>query len=694
MKRFALTMRAITPVALVLLMAMPAAAQIWRPMGPPGGDVRSLGADPNDPQRVYLGTSDGHIFESRNGGATWRIVGRVGEQNDGVVTAILVDPRDSRRLYAASWSRNGNGTGGVYRSFDNGITWVPAGLKGHAVRALAQAVSDPDVLVAGTLDGVYRSRNAGDSWERISPEGHEEIRNLDSVAIDPRNPDIIYIGTFHLPWKTTDGGRRWFPIHDGMIDDSDVFSIVIDRTNPRRIYASACSGIYRSDNAGELWRKVQGIPYAARRTHVIRQDPKRPQTVYAGTTEGLWKTTDAGSSWRRLTPRTWVINALVIDPARPDRLVLGTEKLGVMVSDNSGESFHPANEGFYHRQIVSLALDRERPGRVLAVLTNAPEPVLATEDGGRTWSPLGPGLTAEGLLRVYATPAGWWAALERGGLVRYDEQRKLWVRVGAVVGEAATLRDRRGRPVPASGPRPLQHVVVDMAFSRERWFAATPQGLLGSTDQGQTWSLFRLAPLTLPVSSVRVSPDGQRLWIVSLRGMVFSRDGGQTWSWHDLPFGAGGASRLDVADEATLLARAQKGLYISRDGGRKWALAASGLPHAPIHDLAVVGDVFLVSMETGGLYVSHDRGHNWTRIEGLLAEGYFPVITTAEGVSTVFAASATEGLYAVELQRSAEPAGSEGVGREPRSILWMWPSGPCFRPAEGCRFSSQSPSRD
>ncbi len=53
-------------------------------------------------------------------------------------------------------------------------------------------------------------------------------------------------------WKTTDGGRRWTPIHEGMIDDSDVMSILVDRTNPHRIYASAYSGIYLSENGTAL----------------------------------------------------------------------------------------------------------------------------------------------------------------------------------------------------------------------------------------------------------------------------------------------------------------------------------------------------------------------------------------------------------------------------------------------------------
>ncbi len=442
---------------------------------------------------------------------------------------------------------------------------------------MAIAPSDPNVFVAGTLDGVYRSSDASKSWERISPEQHEELRNFDSLAIDPRDPQTIYAGTFHLPWKTTDGGRTWHPIHEGMIDDSDVMSLLIDATNPGRIYASACSGIYRSDNAAGQWRKIQGIPYTARRTYAITQDPKNPATVYAATSEGLWKTSDAGMTWRRTTPQSWVVNAVAVAAGPQARVVIGTEQLGVLSSVDAGEHFQDANGGFFHRQIVALALDEAHPGRVLAVLAHAPEPILATDNDGKSWEPLGPGLSTEQMLRVYASPDGWWATLAHGGLMRYDAQKKAWLRTGSVIGEAAgaaAAAARAGRKSttasPSSGaskakpaeaksnskpgsglgspPRPLQQIVTDMAFSSNQWYAATDIGLLMSTDHGVTWDLKPLGPLiTLPVQSVRVSQDGERLWVVSLRGLVFSADGGKSWAWHDLPLDSGGAISLDVA---------------------------------------------------------------------------------------------------------------------------------------------------
>ncbi len=132
-------------------------------MGPLGGDVRSFGHDPSHPSQIYIGTADGHVFGSVDAGDHWQLLGRVGPRQDSVVTAILVDPRESRTLLAATWARDPEGGGGVFRSRDGGRNWSPAGLAGQLVRALARAPSDPDRLVAGTLEGLFGSRDAGRS---------------------------------------------------------------------------------------------------------------------------------------------------------------------------------------------------------------------------------------------------------------------------------------------------------------------------------------------------------------------------------------------------------------------------------------------------------------------------------------------------------------------------------------------------
>lgn len=662
----------LTAVRLILALvcaSIPSPAQVLQPLGPPGGDVRSLVADPQDPRRIYLGTSDGHLFTSEDGGAHWSLLSRVGTQDDTVVMSLVVHAKDSRILFAGTWTLNGT-DGGVYRSDDRGQTWKPAGLAGQTVRMLAQSASNPEILAAATIEGVFRSRDLGHRWERISPAGHEDLRNFDSVAIDPTDPDSIYAGTYHLAWKTMDGGVRWVPMHRGMIDDSDVMDIQIDRTNPQRIFATACSGMYRSENQGELWAKIQGIPATARRTHFIRQDLQQPQVFYAGTTAGLWKSVDGGITWKRTTPAEWSAIGLAMDSSRPNRLVLGLERRGMVVSDDGGATFRASNDGFYHQQIVSFATHPEDPARMLVVLTNSAVPVLATSDAGRTWAPLGPGLRVEQLRRVYGSPDGWWAALDRGGLLRYDEKKSAWARAGKVRMQIAVrpaaktaARSRGAKSAPAEQLRDVFEVVHDMAFTVDRWFIATPRGLLVSRDRGATWSDFSTT-LSGPAAarSLLVSPDGTEFWAVSLGEFAHSADSGKTWDRHPLPVQGLKDVRLHRPDAATFVMSSSRGLFVSADGGQRWS--QSSLPEMLIADFAAADGTFVASSQRGGLFASSDGGKHWTRVEGPGTQAQFPFLREMRAAGAIVAASATEGLSTFDVRARAQVASrTDSTGR-------------------------------
>src|SRR6185295_6525805 len=187
-------------LAALLALAAPAArAQTWTPVGPPGGDVRSLAADPRDPRRIYLGTAEGVLYRSDDGGLSWRRPSPGFPLRGQSLDVIVVDPRGG--LLVGYWQVAGEG-GGVAASTDGGTSFsVAPGIAGRSVRALALAPSDPRKLVAGAIDGVYASTDGGLGWRRISPAGHDDLRNVQSVAVDPRDPGMIYAGTWHLPWR-------------------------------------------------------------------------------------------------------------------------------------------------------------------------------------------------------------------------------------------------------------------------------------------------------------------------------------------------------------------------------------------------------------------------------------------------------------------------------------------------------------
>src|SRR4051812_27950789 len=301
----------------------------WRATGPTGGDVRALVVDPSDPDRFYFGTLDGQIYASTDGGQNWRILYNFNRPQL-FVDNIVVDSRNSDVIYVATHRHKE--PGGFYKSTDGGKTFKESSeLKNEALHSLTQSSANPDVLIVGTNSGVFRSNDAGDTWQKLNTDATAGLQNVESLAVDPRDSNVIYAGTWYLPYKTTDGGQTWSSIKTGMIDDSDVFAIDINPKDPDHVIASACSGIYDSRNGGQTWRKVQGIPSQSRRTRSILQHPATPDVVFAGTTEGFWRSTNGGAdgSWMLMTSKQLEINSIAVHPKNPSIVLIGTNNYGV-----------------------------------------------------------------------------------------------------------------------------------------------------------------------------------------------------------------------------------------------------------------------------------------------------------------------------------------------------------------------------
>jgi photosystem II stability/assembly factor-like uncharacterized protein len=683
------SIRNLWTIAAVLLVAVSAGAQGWRQVGPAGGDVQSLAAVPANTRTLFLGTSDGHVFGSQDAGEHWSLLGRIGDHHDDVIMSMAVDPRSANTLYATSWTLSSHG-GGVYESSDGGRDWQLIGLSGLVVRAIAIAPSRPQTLIAGATDGVYRSEDSGKHWARISPENHADLRNFDSIAIDPRDPDTIYAGTYHLPWKTVDGGKNWAPIHQGMVDDSDVMSVTIDQNNSAHIFASACSGIYESSDAGANWTKFKGIPKDSRRTVHILQDPKRPRTVYAATTEGLWKTSDDGANWRLATPASWSILSMLIDPENTDRLILGTERLGVQVSADGGQTYRAANEGFSHRRIVDAAVDPQHAERALVVLTSNFEPVLETADSGRTWTPIAAGLKSGPPHHVFASPDGWFAAPGPGGLLRYDAAKASWVAVNQVIESKAAGKSASAaslKKISASGSRtpgpkastssaaakntiPFHARVNDMAFGSDAWYAATEDGLLISRDRGLNWSSVSWAPIqaaptsagAAPVRAVRVGNSNSYLWALTPKQLEVSGDSGKTWIARALPVDLRGDLHFQASDEHTVVLASDHGVFVSRDAGESWRQA--NVSELLIDEMAPVRSAIVVASASGALFVSRDTGKSWARLQGPAAQGSLSALRSRDAGNQLVAASATEGLFVLDMG-AASAASADAIGDAP-----------------------------
>lgn len=565
-----------------------ASSSDWLPYGPNGGDARAFAADPHDNQHVYLGTATGWIYESRNGGADWKRLARVGKRDDLVLDNIVLDSSKPGRILVGAWVLSST-DGGLYASNDGGVTWsaVPE-MKGQSIRALISAPSDPKVVVAGTLEGVYKSVDGGDHWKLISPAGSKEIHEVESIAIDPKDPKIIYAGTWHLPWKTTDDGANWSNIKEGVIDDSDVFSIIVDPVSPNVVYASACSGIYKSETAGARFQKIQGIPSTARRTRVLMQDPQHQNIVFAGTTEGLYRTTDSGKTWIRTTGPELIVNDVYINPANTNRILLATDRGGVLASNDGGFSFQQTNNGFSARQITSYVEDMRQPGTIYVGMVNdkAWGGVFVSKDGGLTWMQKNAGLEAHDVLSLGQTSDGTILAGTRHGIYRLNGE--LWGKIDHVSLELPVVEPppapkpvvaRKGArkapvktvPVKKKTPKPVvkpfDGSVFAFARDGETLFAATADGVLKSTDAGQNWTLVAdpQGHLWYLVASAKST-----IFAASLSKASLSIDDGHTWTAVTPPSELTQITAVAVDGFGGLWAGGREGVYYSEDKGTTW----------------------------------------------------------------------------------------------------------------------------
>ena len=441
------------------------------------------------------------------------------------------------------------------------------------------------MLVAGALSGVYRSMDGGETWERISPLGSTEIHEIESIAIDPKDPAIIYAGTWHLPWKTTDGGDHWKNIKEGVIEDSDVFSIILDRKDPATVYASACSGIYKSGNGGELFKKVQGIPSTARRTRVLMQDPVHTDTVFAGTTEGLFRTADAGEDWLRVSAPDDIVNDVYIDPTKPDHLLVATDRGGVLMSDDGGFTYKTANKGFSARQVDAYAADPQTPARLFVGVVNDKDRggVFVSENGGITWAQRADGLRGLDVFSLAVAPDHTVIAGTSHGIFSWSDPE--WREYGAVEAPelpvqgpadprlALTMTTSAAKhPVKAVEAKSTKVAgyngpVYALLTAGNNVFAATEQGLLVSASSGASWrQVTGAGNETLRY----VAAGGGKLLAADLRRMKVSADEGKSWKPVKMPASLTQLSGVAVDGAGELWAVGGEGIWFSPDDGLTW----------------------------------------------------------------------------------------------------------------------------
>ena len=616
----------------------------WRISGPSGGDVRALVVDPSDPDRFYFGTLDGQLYISTDGARNWRLLMNFNRPHL-FVDHIIVDPRNSRVLYVATHRHKE--PGGFFKSTDGGLTWrESAELRNEAMHSMIQSERDPNILLVGTITGIFRSADSGETWTRLPTSRTPDLINVESLAIDPRSTNVIYAGTWHLPYKSTDSGQTWKVINSGIIDDSDIFAIDIDPANANHVIASACSGIYETRDAGDSWHKVQGIPSQSRRTRAILQHPTIPGLVFAGTTEGFWRSAKGGdnNSWMVTTSRQLEINSITVHPRNPNNVYIGTNNYGVMVSTDGGKNFLPSNGGFSGRFVNTILADRENSSRVYATTINTATGggfFFVSSDGGASWQPsmrnMPPRLIGYSILQderdanvIYlGTNLGIYRSTDRGGSWAPIAARKPpappkkkravagAVRKPATPGRATTARTTPGTaPQKPAAVKPSDDVVrrAQEALDRAGYTIGSPDGQMGP----------RTVAAVKRFQADRYLPASGQLDEATITALGISTGTGATAAPHVAtltdPVNAL-VSSSNQNGQLEILAATNAGLYRTSDPTQGWDRLAYGRGMdsrtTSISTSTQNPSLILVGTTTSGVLVSRDAGQTWQQVSGI-----------------------------------------------------------------------------
>ena len=295
-------------------------------------NTRSIGrvvADPKDGNTAYVaavgnlwaGSKDRGVYKTSDAGKTWTNTLYIDEYTG--ATDLVMDPRDSKVLYAATyqrqrsaWGFNGGGPGSaIYKTTDAGATWkklengIPAGDKGRI--GLAIAKSKPDVLIAtiehATASGTYRTEDAGATWKSMSRTNPRPMY-YSKPTIDPNNDKTVWLpGTSIV--HSEDGGATFIeeptsPTYDlGLKTDHHVLRV--DPANSNHIYVAGDGGLHESFDKGKNYMRHANIPVA--QAYRVAVDNRDPYFVYTGLQDNhSWMGPSASRHWLGILNSDWV----------------------------------------------------------------------------------------------------------------------------------------------------------------------------------------------------------------------------------------------------------------------------------------------------------------------------------------------------------------------------------------------------
>ncbi len=378
----------------------------WEEIGPHniGGRTKDVKFNPQNPNTIFAASASGGLWRSFTSGigtSAWERI-ETGYPVIGI-SSVEISPVDSNIIFIGTGEvyNYGNALGGevirttrgsygigILKSTDYGKTWIKsldwAYNEERGIQDLEIDNNNPNIIWAATTEGIYKSTNNGDSWQKLNPT----LMAID-VEIHPTNSDIVFasFGNFRTPgfgiYRTTNGGQSWQKLTNGLPDDfGGKAHIAISKSNPNIIYLSIGNGftsgagtwLCKSTNGGDEWSIVNTTDYATYQgwySHWVGVHPQNPNFVLTGGID-IWKSTDGGATISRKTDwAAWYFgdvpiggpegpshyahadhHSITFHPNNPNIIYFGTDG-GVFRSTDGGETFEGCNGGYQTTQFYN-----------------------------------------------------------------------------------------------------------------------------------------------------------------------------------------------------------------------------------------------------------------------------------------------------------------------------------------------------
>lgn len=632
----------------------------WTLLGPTnvGGRTLALAIRPDHPDTMFAGSASGGLWKTVTGGVgadAWDYVD-TGFPVLGV-GAVTLDPSNPDVMYVGTGEvyRYREATGGdvdrttrgsygigILKSTNGGATWSRSldwsYQQTRGVWAIRVHPSDSSIVYAATTEGVYKSVDAGETWNRVL-----NVIMVTDLAIHPSDPEILLAacGNFNSTgrgiYKTTDGGGTWNKVTTGLPAAwSGKAMLAIAPSAPQVVYASIANtfaglGLYKSFDTGDTWTRINSTDFQQWQgwySHWVVVDPSHVNQLFVGGID-IWKSTDGGATLTKVSDWTQAFfgtpppqgpaggpkyahadqHLAVWHPTDPST-VFSVSDGGVFKTVNLGDSYTSLNGGYVTSQFYQGFSTSPRDSNL--AMGGMQDNFSAIYEGFPAWR------------RVIGGDGSWTAIDPGNDLTLYGSAQALNMQRSTDAG-ANWLGI-----APSYGSDAVAFIApfVVCPSNPNRLYAGTSR-IYRSNNQGSAWYStnggLKLDPVGNPMFTLAVSATDADVAFAATapefaRARVYrTLDGGTSWTeiTGTLPDRYPSDLTVDSTDDSrvyiTFLGFGTSHVYRSEDRGDTWINIGTDLPDIPASSIAVdpeYPNVLYVGTDLG-VYVSPYLGVSW-----------------------------------------------------------------------------------